>query len=57
MKSKYYLTFNTKTWKYDVCKVENFWFIKYSRVIKSEYSLEDAVILLKNLKLIEGESQ
>lgn len=55
MKSKYYLTFNPKTWKYDVCKVENFWFIKYSRVIKSYCSLDDEIVLLKNLELIEGE--
>lgn len=55
MKSKYYLTFNTKTWKYDVCKIENFWFIEYSRVIHSGDTLEDAIVLLKNLKLIEGE--
>lgn len=57
MKSKYYLTFNTKTWKYDVCKVEKFWFIEYSRVTHSEDTLEGAIVLLKNLKLIEGESQ
>lgn len=55
MRSKYYLTFNTKTGECDVCKVEKFWFIKYSRVIKSGYTLESAVILLKNLELIEGE--